>query len=126
MAGGEAVRRVGGDDLDLVDLTRGEGLRLLVGAVGAAADDVVLDLGGLGPADLAVGPSALSELMASLHVLAEPEHHPEAAAWTARAATADPGLYDELSVFAPPCGPATAAVCSFPAGCRRRRTWRRN
>ncbi|WEH13782.1 DUF5937 family protein [Streptomyces sp. VNUA24] len=62
---------------------------------------IVLDLGGLGPADLAVGPSALSELMASLHVLAEPEHHPEAAAWTARAAAADPGLYDELSVFAP-------------------------
>ncbi|EFG10476.1 ArsR family transcriptional regulator [Streptomyces clavuligerus] len=39
--------------------------------------------------------------MASLHVLAEPEHHPEAAAWTARAAVADPGLRDELLVFAP-------------------------
>ncbi|MFJ4977548.1 DUF5937 family protein [Streptomyces coeruleorubidus] len=62
---------------------------------------IVLDLGGLGPADLAAGPSALSELMASLHVLAEPEHHPEAAGWAARAAAAGPGLRDELSVFAP-------------------------
>ncbi|TLS42071.1 helix-turn-helix transcriptional regulator [Streptomyces montanus] len=62
---------------------------------------IVLDLGGLGPADLAAGPSALSELMASLHVLAEPEHHPEAVGWTARAAAAGPELRDELSVFAP-------------------------
>ncbi|MFH9002884.1 DUF5937 family protein [Streptomyces afghaniensis] len=62
---------------------------------------IVLDLGELGPADLTVGPSALSELMASLHVLAEPEHHPEAAGWTARAAAAGPELRDELSVFAP-------------------------
>ncbi|MDI3405625.1 ArsR/SmtB family transcription factor [Streptomyces cavernicola] len=63
---------------------------------------IVLDLGGLGPTDLVAGPSALSELMASLHVLAEPEHHPEAAAWTARAAEAGgPALHDELSVFAP-------------------------
>ncbi|MFH8497590.1 ArsR/SmtB family transcription factor [Streptomyces coeruleorubidus] len=62
---------------------------------------IVLDLGGLGPADLAAGSSALSELMASLHVLAEPEHHPEAAGWAARAAAAGPDLRDELSVFAP-------------------------
>lgn len=62
---------------------------------------IVLDLGELGPADVAVGPSALSELMASLHVLAEPEHHPEAAVWAARAAAAGPELRDELSVFAP-------------------------
>jgi DNA-binding transcriptional ArsR family regulator len=62
---------------------------------------IVLDLGGLGPADLVAGPSALSELMASLHVLAEPEHHPEAVGWTARAAAAGPELRDELSLFAP-------------------------
>lgn len=62
---------------------------------------IILDLGGLGTADLAVGPSALSELMASLHVLAEPEHHPEATDWAARAAAAGPGMWDELSVFAP-------------------------
>jgi DNA-binding transcriptional ArsR family regulator len=62
---------------------------------------IVVDLGGLGPADLAAGPSALSELMASLHVLAEPEHHPEATGWTARAAAASPELRDELSAFAP-------------------------
>ncbi|MFC9133345.1 DUF5937 family protein [Streptomyces sp. NPDC057099] len=62
---------------------------------------IILDLGGLGPADVAAGPSALSELMASLHVLAEPEHHPEAAGWTARAAAAGDELRDELSVFAP-------------------------
>ncbi|MFI8895693.1 ArsR/SmtB family transcription factor [Streptomyces paradoxus] len=62
---------------------------------------IVLDLGGLGPADLAAGSSALSELMASLHVLAEPEHHPEATDWAARAIAADPGLRDELSFFAP-------------------------
>ncbi|MGI5195809.1 DUF5937 family protein [Streptomyces sp. CA-288835] len=62
---------------------------------------IVLDLGGLGPADVTAGPSALSELMASLHVLAEPEHHPEAAGWAARAAAAGPELHEELSVFAP-------------------------
>lgn len=62
---------------------------------------IVLDLGGLGPADLVAGPSALSELMASLHVLAEPEHHPEAAGWAARAVAADPGLREELLLFAP-------------------------
>ncbi|MDH6629117.1 DNA-binding transcriptional ArsR family regulator [Streptomyces sp. LBL] len=62
---------------------------------------IVLDLGGLGPADVAVGPSPLSELMASLHVLAEPEHHPEAVVWAARAAAAGPELGDELSMFAP-------------------------
>lgn len=62
---------------------------------------IVLDVGGLGTADLVVGPSALSELMASLHVLAEPEHHPEATGWAGRAAAADPGMWDELSVFAP-------------------------
>ncbi|MFE4212596.1 DUF5937 family protein [Streptomyces sp. NPDC056844] len=62
---------------------------------------IVLDLAGLGPADVAAGPSALAELMASLHVLAEPEHHPEAADWAARAAATGPELRDELSVFAP-------------------------
>ncbi|MGR4850685.1 DUF5937 family protein [Streptomyces sp. LARHCF252] len=62
---------------------------------------IVLDLGGLGPGDVVAGPSALSELMASLHVLAEPEHHPEAAGWAARAVAAGDELRDELSVFAP-------------------------
>lgn len=62
---------------------------------------IVLDLGGLSAGHIAVGPSALSELMASLHVLAEPEHHAEAADWTARATAARPELRDELSVFAP-------------------------
>lgn len=62
---------------------------------------IVLDLNGLRSADVVVAPSALSELMASLHVLAEPEHHPEAAGWTARAVAARPELRDELSVFAP-------------------------
>ncbi|SCK26855.1 DUF5937 family protein [Streptomyces sp. WMMB 322] len=62
---------------------------------------IVLDVGGLSATDLVAGPSALSELMASLHVLAEPEHHPEATGWAARAVAARPGLRDELSVFAP-------------------------
>ncbi|MFD9936893.1 DUF5937 family protein [Streptomyces massasporeus] len=62
---------------------------------------IVLDLGGLGPADIVAESSALSELMASLHVLAEPEHHPEAADWAARATSADPDLRDELLFFAP-------------------------
>lgn len=62
---------------------------------------IVLDLGGLGPADLAAGPSPLSELMAGLHVLAEPEHHPEATGWTSRAVASAPELRDELSTFAP-------------------------
>ncbi|WP_033305999.1 DUF5937 family protein [Streptomyces iakyrus] len=62
---------------------------------------IVLDLGGLGPADLAAGSSPLSELMASLHVLAEPEHHPEAAGWAAHATPAAPELRDELTFFAP-------------------------
>ncbi|MCX4835373.1 DUF5937 family protein [Streptomyces sp. NBC_01016] len=62
---------------------------------------IIIDVGGLGPADIAAGPSALSELMASLHILAEPEHHPEAAEWTARVAAVNPALRDELAVFAP-------------------------
>jgi DNA-binding transcriptional ArsR family regulator len=62
---------------------------------------IILDLGGLGAADVAVGPCPLSELMASLHVLAEPEHHPEAADWASAAVAASPELRDELSVFAP-------------------------
>ncbi|MEV0933617.1 DUF5937 family protein [Streptomyces phaeochromogenes] len=62
---------------------------------------IVLDLGGLGPADLAAGPSPLSELMAGLHVLAEPEHHPEATGWASRAVASAPELRDELATFAP-------------------------
>ncbi|WP_346138600.1 DUF5937 family protein [Streptomyces coeruleofuscus] len=67
---------------------------------------MVLDLGGLGAADLAAGPSALSELMASLHVLAEPEHHPEAP--TGRSAPPLPApdygtIWPSWSVWCSPC-----------------------
>ncbi|MFF7892246.1 DUF5937 family protein [Streptomyces sp. NPDC007907] len=86
--------------------------------------NIVLDLGGLGPADLAAGSSALPELMASLNVLAEPEHLPEAADWAARATSADPELHDEVLFFAPLW--ARFRCRSSPAPCRSRRAWTRN
>lgn len=61
---------------------------------------IILDVGELGRENIAVGPSPLAELMATLHVLAEPEHHPESAGWTGPAAV-DPELHEELTCYAP-------------------------
>jgi DNA-binding transcriptional ArsR family regulator len=62
---------------------------------------IILDVGELGRENIVVGPSPLAELMAALHVLAEPEHHPESAGWTRRAAAMDPELHEELTCYAP-------------------------
>jgi DNA-binding transcriptional ArsR family regulator len=49
-----------------------------------------------------VAPSALVELMSTLHVMAEPEHHPEAAEWIDAASTRmKPATQQELALFAP-------------------------
>jgi DNA-binding transcriptional ArsR family regulator len=49
-----------------------------------------------------VAPSPLVELMSTLHVLAEPEHHPEATGWIDAASTRmAPATQQELALFAP-------------------------
>ena len=63
---------------------------------------VTLDVAGARAADLVAGTSPLAELMAGLHVLAEPEHHPESRAFVARVRSALPtGLIGDLSQHAP-------------------------
>jgi DNA-binding transcriptional ArsR family regulator len=52
--------------------------------------------------DLAAGTSPLAELMACLHVLAEPSHHPEAHGWTERVmAKVGDSLRSDLYRFSP-------------------------
>ena len=63
--------------------------------------------------------------MASLHVLAEPEHHPEATDWAARAAAAGPGIGTSCRC-SHRCGPASGAGSSSPVRDRPRRTWTRS
>jgi len=63
---------------------------------------VTLDVAGARAADLVAGTSPLAELMAGLHVLAEPEHHPEARAFLARIRPAlPPALVGDLGYHAP-------------------------
>jgi DNA-binding transcriptional ArsR family regulator len=63
---------------------------------------VALNLSRTGRDEVAVGVSPLAELMASLHVLAEPDHHPESRAWAARVTDAVPeGLHADLFRFSP-------------------------
>ncbi|MBO2456625.1 DUF5937 family protein [Actinomadura violacea] len=63
---------------------------------------VTLDVDGAQASHFAVGTSPLAELMACLHTLAEPEHHPESRAWLARTREALPeSLVQELNRFAP-------------------------
>ncbi|GAA4203490.1 ArsR/SmtB family transcription factor [Actinocatenispora rupis] len=63
---------------------------------------VTLDLAKARPADLVAGASPLAELMAGLHVLAEPEHHPESRAWLGRVRERMPdGLATDLAYHAP-------------------------
>ena len=63
---------------------------------------VTLDVAGARPSDLVVGTSPLAELMACLHVLAEPEHHPESRTWAARTRESLPEpLARSLIQFAP-------------------------
>ena len=62
----------------------------------------MLDVSAAGPRDVVVAPSALVELMSTLHVMAEPEHHPEATDWIdAASARMRPAIQQELSLFAP-------------------------
>ncbi|MGW6443263.1 DUF5937 family protein [Lentzea sp. NPDC055074] len=52
---------------------------------------VLLRLHGVRPAEVTARCSAAAELMACLHVLAEPEHHPDRAAWVRRVLADLPG-----------------------------------
>ena len=63
---------------------------------------VTLDLGEALPAHFTAGASPLSELLACLHTLAEPEHHPESRTWLAgiREKLPDP-LVQRLNHYAP-------------------------
>jgi len=63
---------------------------------------IVLDLQGARTADILAGSSPLAELMACLHSLAEPEHHPEKRPWLAQVRsdlTAD--LRVQLAYYSP-------------------------
>lgn len=63
---------------------------------------IALKLSGLDPADVHVVASSLTELMALLHVLAEPDHHLEAPAVLARiSGSLDPGTADEFRALSP-------------------------
>jgi DNA-binding transcriptional ArsR family regulator len=63
---------------------------------------VALNLSGVGRGDVAAGVSPLAELMASLHVLAEPDHHPESRTWAAKVMDGVPeGLRADLFRFSP-------------------------
>ncbi|MEU8479167.1 helix-turn-helix domain-containing protein [Streptomyces hygroscopicus] len=53
-------------------------------------------------ADVHVGRSPLAELMSVLHIMAEPDHHPEAQRWSHRLGTAiAPSLAHEMSALSP-------------------------
>lgn len=57
---------------------------------------------GSGRVPVRAGTSPLAELMACLHVLAEPDHHPDARAWVGRVSAAVPeSLRSELYRFSP-------------------------
>lgn len=63
---------------------------------------VTLDVDGSLPAHFTAGASPLSELLACLHTLAEPEHHPESRAWLAAVRGRLPdSLVLELNHYAP-------------------------
>ena len=63
---------------------------------------VTLDFSRARRADVVVGCSPLLELMAALHVVAEPDHHPESAEWLgALSAQVSVELAGELTYFAP-------------------------
>ena len=63
---------------------------------------IALDLAAARPERIWSGVSPLAELMACLHVLAEPDHHPEARQWRDRIDTAmSPSLRSDLFRFAP-------------------------
>ncbi len=63
---------------------------------------VVLDVEGARASDVAAGASPLAELLACLHVLAEPEHHPESRTWLARTGPLLTGpLAQEIRFYSP-------------------------
>jgi DNA-binding transcriptional ArsR family regulator len=58
---------------------------------------VTIDVTGLEPRNYRFAPSALAELSAALHLLAEPAHHPTRSGWVAAVMTAvEPELLDRL------------------------------
>ncbi|MWK38986.1 hypothetical protein GEV43_36480 [Actinomadura sp. J1-007] len=63
---------------------------------------VTLDVEGARASHFVAGTSPLAELMACLHTLAEPEHHPESREWLARVRDGLPGtLVQALNYHAP-------------------------
>ncbi|MEU1804670.1 helix-turn-helix domain-containing protein [Streptomyces sp. NPDC019937] len=63
---------------------------------------ITLNLRSARAADVHVGRSPLAELMSVLHILAEPDHHPEAQRWTRRLGTTfDASLTQEMSALSP-------------------------
>ncbi|NGO08964.1 helix-turn-helix transcriptional regulator [Streptomyces sp. HC44] len=64
---------------------------------------ITLDLRNARAADIHVGRSPLAELMTVLHILAEPDHHPEAQRWARKllGADLDEALTDEMSALSP-------------------------
>ncbi|MEV0905531.1 DUF5937 family protein [Streptomyces hokutonensis] len=63
---------------------------------------VVLDVEGANASDFTVGTSPLAELLSCLHVLAEPEHHPESRTWLARTGAQLTGSFtQELRYYSP-------------------------
>ncbi|MGP4011397.1 DUF5937 family protein [Streptomyces sp. 4N124] len=64
---------------------------------------ITLDLRSAQAADVHVGRLPLAELLTVLHILAEPDHHPEAQRWTRRLLDAhlDEALRDEMSALSP-------------------------
>ena len=63
---------------------------------------MLFDLRGARSADIVTGTSPLAELQACLHVVAEPDHHPDAAPWLARVSESiTEDLRGQLAWFAP-------------------------
>ncbi|PVE12393.1 DUF5937 family protein [Streptomyces scopuliridis] len=63
---------------------------------------ITLDLRSAQPDAIHVGRSPLAELMSILHILAEPDHHPEARGWTRRLhSVLDTALANEMSTLSP-------------------------
>ncbi|WP_433186312.1 DUF5937 family protein [Actinoallomurus sp. CA-150999] len=63
---------------------------------------ITLDLGHVRRADVHVGRSPLAELLSMLHILAEPDHHPEARHWIRRLGSSiDAALAEEMGALSP-------------------------
>jgi len=63
---------------------------------------ITVNVGRARSADVHVGRSPLAELLSVLHILAEPDHHPEARMWTRRLGSVmGPALAEEMRIFSP-------------------------